>query len=184
MLIRRALPADGRAIHAIAQRFHVQRIPEDLNAGQGFLLNLHPEEEYARRIEASPNCVVAETEGVVAGFITAYPIETCRPWIDARDVTYAYILEQAGPEDLLLDQIGVLPEFIGRQVAASLYREFERSASGRAVWLDIVHGPVRNQRSVRFFHERFGFRLVREMSGGPLRFGVYRKDAGLPPQLP
>lgn len=178
--VRQARPGDGLKMRGILERLLVRRVPEDLNAETGFLLGDYSAEEFEHRLAHSSIIFLAEAGETPAGYLTAYPRPVFAPFVEAArpsNPAYAWILDHGGPDVVLLDQIGVLPEFRQLRTARALYDAFAAGAGPAPVMLDIVHAPVRNRRSVAFFQERLGYHLVTEIASGPILSGIYRREA-------
>jgi GNAT superfamily N-acetyltransferase len=166
-------------MHEVLLSVLARRIPEDLNGETGFLVTHHTSATYDERLALSSLGFVAEASGRIVGFLLAYPRKVFAPWVEAAriaDPGYAYILDTGGPDVVLLDQIGVLPEWRRLGTAPRLYEAFAAAATSHPVMLDIVHAPVLNKRSVSFFCDRLGYRLMGEFPGRVLTTGIYRKD--------
>jgi len=170
--VRRAAAADGAHMHALTASVRPARVPEDMDPAAGFLMSLHPAETYSRRAAASHLCFVAESASGLAGFLTAYPASLCACWYPP-DSGYARAMAEAGPDSVLLDQIAVSPAHRKLGVATRLYDAFAAACGPRPVVLDILHAPVANLSSLRFFRDQRGYRLLRESASSGFVYGLY-----------
>jgi len=136
MLIRDMAPADLSAIHAINE------------AGTPGVHGASPEQLAAITRESSI-AIVAEVDGVVAGFCQVLP-----PGADYRSVNYRWF--SARYDDFVyLDRVAVAAEHRGLGIGGRLYEEVERRT--RATWFTLeVNLRPRNDGSLRF-HARRGF---------------------------
>jgi ribosomal protein S18 acetylase RimI-like enzyme len=136
--------------------------PEEADGSQGYLVFQGTPEEYRERIAACPYSVVAvDAKGAATGYLLA----------SYRD---AHGVEREGY--LLVDQICVGPAARGGGLAQRMLDRVTAEAGGRTVGAAIMHAPVRNERSLRFFTEKNGFRLVREFPEGNFRWGYYERE--------
>lgn len=158
--LRRAGAEDAEAMAELSRS--VAYRPEEADGSQGYLVFQGTPEEYRERIAACPYSVVAvDAKGAATGYLLA----------SYRD---AFGVEREGY--LLVDQICVGPAARGGGLAQRMLDRVTAEAGGRTVGAAIMHGPVRNERSLRFFTEKNGFRLVREFPEGNFRWGYYERE--------
>ena len=136
--------------------------PETADEARGYLVFQGTPEEYRERIAACPYSVVAvDAKGAATGYLLA----------SYRD---AFGVEREGY--LLVDQICVGPSARGSGLAQRMLDTVTTEAGRRVVGAAIMHAPVRNARSLRFFTEKNGFRLVREFPEGNFLWGYYERE--------
>ncbi len=158
--LRRAGLEDAEAMAELART--VAYRPETADGSQGYLVFQGTPEEYRERIAACPYTVVAvDAKGAATGYLLA----------SYRD---AFGVEREGY--LLVDQICVGPAARGGGLAQRMLDRVTGEAGRRVVGAAIMHEPVRNERSLRFFTEKNGFRLVREFPEGNFRWGYYERE--------
>lgn len=176
--IRPAVPADGPHLAAISQSVAFSRQTADPN--QGFLVFQGTPDEYAFRLSACPHSVVAVGEDdVPRAFLLATPGVTIadwakRGWVDTGEHT-AHILRHDPERYLLVDQIGVSPHARREGLAQRMFDAVMRAAEPAVVGASIMHAPLRNLRSIRFFTEKNGFSLVMTYSEPEFQWGYYEK---------
>jgi ribosomal protein S18 acetylase RimI-like enzyme len=165
-----ASPEHGAGASAVAEavRFH----PDSARSADGYLVHIATPEEYSRRFAASAYSVVAVDDDAVVGFLRAVGSDEAE-----LDPHYA---ELTAPQTLdgylLVDQIGLLPAYKGRGLAQQMLDAVIARSGARRLGAVIMHGPVRNARSLGFFTGRNGFSLVREFSEPPYDWGYYEKQ--------
>lgn len=158
--MRRAELADAEAMAALSRS--VAYRPETADEARGYLVFQGTPEEYRERIAACPYSVVAvDAKGAATGYLLA----------SYRD---AFGVEREGY--LLVDQICVGPAARGSGLAQRMLDTVTTEAGRRVVGAAIMHAPVRNARSLRFFTEKNGFRLVREFPEGNFLWGYYERE--------
>lgn len=171
--IRKARLKDAAGIAAVAESVRYQRGAAD--GAQGYLVYVGKPEDYLGRLKDDYLCFVAEKDGEVVGFVMASGWKRNT----ATHVEAAAVEERIfGEETLLVDQIGVKPEARGLGIAPALFEKVKRVAtqgvSTRRMTASIMHGPVRNERSIGFFAGRQGFRCVGEYhDGSGFLWGIY-----------
>lgn len=147
MLIRKARVEDGVAITSIAET--VRYRADFADPTKGYLVFVGTPEEYSRRLEGNDSSYVAEVDGRVVGFLLSCPADNA----------------------LLIDQIGVLPEF---RAAAAMFSLMVAEVQPKRITACIMHGPLFNQRSVGFFKGKCGFQCIGEYNEGDgFTWGIY-----------
>jgi uncharacterized protein len=136
VLLRDVLVTDLRAIHAI-------------NEASTPGVHTASPEELAAITRASCIALVAEMDGIVAGFC-----QVLAPKADYRSVNYAWF--SARYEDFVyLDRVAIAPAYRGQGIGGCLYEEVERRTGAQWLTLEVNLRP-RNDGSLRF-HARKGF---------------------------
>ncbi|MCX6612795.1 MAG: GNAT family N-acetyltransferase [Acidobacteria bacterium] len=162
MLIRKARVEDGVAIASIAET--VRYRAEDADPTKGYLVFVGTPEEYSRRLEGNDTSYVAEVDGKVVGFL----LTTLSSEDTATHIASSLIFSDNA---LLIDQIGVLPEF---RAAAAMYSLLVAEVKPKRITACIMHGPLFNQRSVGFFKGKCGFQCIGEYDEGDgFTWGIY-----------
>jgi GNAT superfamily N-acetyltransferase len=173
LFVRPALRSDTEAIAWIAESV---RKPESLQAGiseQGFLMYPRTASEYERRLELPGPSMIATWSDQPVGFLLASEVAAMQQ-AGLHDTALEVALSEDPPQPVLVDQIAVLPTYRKHGVGSALYEAMVRAAAGCTLYADIMHAPVRNVRSLNFFHERRGWTLRAEVREGPYLWGVYR----------
>ncbi len=173
MIIRQAKTSDAAAIAAIAES--VRFDPRRAEPNAGYLVYVGSPEEYAERLEHSETSYVVEKDGKTIAFL----LTTAAPGLTATHAdTDAVLARLFGEGTMLVDQIGVLPSARGLGAAPEMFAQFLREAKPRRLTASIMHGPMRNARSLGFFTGRFGFRCIGEYAEGDGMFwGIYEWKA-------
>ena len=169
MLIRKARVEDAAALAAVAES--VRYRDGDADPSRGYLVFVGTPEEYAERLEGSDTSYVAELDGkVIAFLLTSYSSEDTATQMEAEEVEGRIFGEGA----LLIDQIGVSPEARGQGAAAMLYAQMVKELKPTRMTACIMHWPLKNSRSIRFFTGRCGFRCIGEYhEGNGFLWGIY-----------
>jgi uncharacterized damage-inducible protein DinB/GNAT superfamily N-acetyltransferase len=173
MHIRKATPADAIAISAIAESLRYKvgaAIPSN-----GFLVFVGTPAEYASRLEGNDSSFVAELDGeVVAFLLTASGPGNTATHTDADEV----IARTFAGGALLVDQIGVSARAKGQGSAARLFEAALAQVKPVRMTASIMHGPLRNERSIGFFSGKNGFRCIGEYhEGHGFLWGIYEWKA-------
>jgi len=152
--LRRAGAADGAAVAGIAEA--VRYRPGSADGARGYLVYVRPAEEYATLFgRAETAAWIAEDEsGRALGFL----------WCERR-----------GEGEWYLEQIGIQPEARGLGVAAALHERMLAELSPARLECEIMHEPLRNERSRGFFL-RQGWRCVGEKADGEFVWGRYARE--------
>ncbi len=162
-----ALHGPGAAAVAEAVRFQ----PESARSADGYLVYIATAEEYSRRFASSAYSVVAVEDGVVVGFLRAVGGEEGEFTPESAELASHLPLEGY----VLVDQIGLRPDYKGKGLAQAMLDAVVARSRAQRLGAVIMHGPVRNARSLGFFTGRNGFSLVRELSDPPFVWGYYEK---------
>ena len=165
-MIRGAVPGDAEAISGVAESVFLR---EGAPMSRGFLRNRHTAEEYKRIIRETPLCLVAEEEGKVVGFLTAFAPEKMRPCNRAeREIA-------RGEGFVYVSQVGVRPEWAGKGIGTALYVELLRETGGARLVITISSNPP-NEASARF-HNKFGFVRTKEVTEEDgTKWGVHKRE--------
>jgi ribosomal protein S18 acetylase RimI-like enzyme len=156
--LRRATATDGAAVAGIAEA--VRYRPESADGAQGYLVYLRTAEGYASLFSLPEIAAwIAEDEcGRALGFL----------WCDRR-----------GEGEWHLEQIGIHPEARGLGVAAALHQRMLEELRPARLECEIMHEPLRNERSRGFFLKQ-GWRWVGEKADGPFVWGQYAREDSPP----
>lgn len=166
---------------AIALSKTVPLDPKDPYAGEkGFILYPKTPEWLLECIEHGACFVVAKDEGRIFGYLLGYTHalleHACNAVPEVADVWQWYL--QKGDRNIIcIDHLVVSPDYAnqghGKAILEFVYQEFPSAT----VWTEICLGPVRNERSIRFF-ESNGFTKRQEMQTEKQRVGMYEKVFG------
>jgi ribosomal protein S18 acetylase RimI-like enzyme len=181
--VRPLLPSDSEAIAFIAESV---RKPNNLRSGissKGFLVYPRTAEEYQTRVALPGPSMLATWRQEPVGFLLAAEIAALQE-AALHDSAVEVALNEGHPSPVLVDQIAVLPTHRESGVGSALYRAMIEAARGCTLYADIMHAPVRNARSLNFFHERRGWTLQAEVMEGPYAWGVYRHCVPAEPERP
>ncbi len=162
-----ALHGSGAAAVGEVVRFQAK----SAQPADGYLVFVGTSEEYARRFGASAYSVVAVDDGRVVGFLRAVGGEEEDLTPESANLANHLPL----PGYVLIDQIGLLPEYKGHGLAQAMLDAVVTQSGATRMGAVIMHGPVRNARSLGFFTGRNGFSLVRELTDPPFVWGYYEK---------
>jgi hypothetical protein len=166
MLVRKARVDDGAAIAAIAET--VRYRAGEADPTKGYLVFVGTPEDYSRRLEVNDSSYVAEVDGKVVGFLLTTP---------SSEDTATHIASSLIFSDnaLLVDQIGVLPEF---RAAKVMFGTMIEEVKPTRITACIMHGPLFNLRSVGFFKGKCGFQCIGEYDEGDgFTWGIYEWKA-------
>ncbi len=169
MIIRPARAEDAAQINAIAESVRFQAATADPD--RGYLVYVGTPADYAARIAANPGNLVAEVDGSVAGFLFfTQSAENTATHAGQREVMDLLFGEQA----TLIDQIGVHPDARGQGIAPALFAALLAGVKPSRLTAAIMHGPMRNERSIGFFAGRNQFRCIGEYhEGDGFLWGIY-----------
>ena len=167
--VRQAVSADAALLHRMARRLHVEG--RDWNSAQatGFFLYVGSEADYQKKLSESRYCYVAMLDDEAVGFLTTVTPDGVAKHPNPKNRT---LFEQNGKYPLVLEQIGVLPEHQGRGAGQALLDRMCADWSGRIV-ATVVHGPLRNERSINFLAVRNGWQQFREVRTSQRLWGFY-----------
>lgn len=168
--VRLALLEDAALLHRMAKRLHIEG--RDLNTAEatGFFLYAGSEEDYAATIAASPYCYVAVDGEQSAGFLTTMTPEQVSKHPSPKNRA---LFEENGEYPMVLEQIGVLPDFQGKGIGQALLDRLMADCPVSRVVATVVHWPVSNQRSIGFLVDRNGWRHFREVRTAKRVWGFY-----------
>ncbi len=137
---------------------------------EGFFLYAGGVEDYRKTIRESPHCYAAFEENRCVGFLTTVTPESLAalPAGKNRDV-----FQDQGEFPLLVEQVGVLPDFQNRGIGRALVEAMIENAPVTRIVVTLVHAPVCNQRSLRFFSRERGWRRWKEVTTSRRQWGFY-----------
>ncbi len=167
--IRKLVVDDAAELSAIAES--VRFAPPTADARQGYLVYVGTPEEYAARLAGASTGYLALWHGEAVGYLLVSP--------SAGDTaTHAgseAVLERVfGGDTWLVDQIGIRGEGKGKGIGAAMLERFFGGIKPKRATAVIMHGPMRNERSIGFFSGKHGFRCIGEYSEGDGMFwGIY-----------
>jgi ribosomal protein S18 acetylase RimI-like enzyme len=121
-----------------------------------------------RDLFASADAWVADSSGIVVGFVVAFLTESAhfRRVRGNHVEQWESLVASVGPSATYIDRLAVAPECRRRGIARRLYRRVFRAMPPPFVAL-LVERPVRNEASIRF-HRAAGFERT-----GSLQFDEY-----------
>lgn len=168
-VIAAATDQDAVHFHQIATWLQLQSRESEAAKKYGFFLYVGSEEDYRETIRESPFCFLARDGEQCTGFLTTVtPQSLARmPAGPDRD-----LFERNGEFPLLIEQIGVVPEWQGRGIGRELLEALVRHSGATWLMATVVHAPVRNERSIRFLL-RNGWTLYREVPTRRRVWGFY-----------
>lgn len=154
---------DAPAISRIARSLLLEG--RDLTSAEehGFFLFAGRDEFYEKMIRASHYCYVARDNGQCIGFITTREPAQLKAMPAGK---YRDIFLENGEFPLLIEQIGILPEWQNRGIGQALLDQVVASCPQPRITATVVVAPVRNSRSVRFFAEQNKWTLRRQVNTG------------------
>lgn len=170
MEILNAQVEDAPAIARIARSLLLEGRDLTYAETHGFFIFAGTTDHYAKMIRESRYCYVAKDDGQCIGFITTREpagVASLKP-SPSRDL----FLED-GEFPLVLEQIGVLPEWQDRGVGQALLDHLVNSTTHPRITATLVVGPIRNERSVRFFGEKNGWVLRRQAKAAARVWNFY-----------
>ncbi|MBI4903190.1 MAG: GNAT family N-acetyltransferase [Acidobacteria bacterium] len=170
--VRQAVSSDAALLHRMARRLHVEG--RDWNSAQatGFFLYVGSEADYSRKLSESPYCYVAMIDETPAGFLTTVTPEGVAKHPSEKN--RALFLDN-GQYPLLLEQIGVLPEYQGRGAGQAMLDRMIGDFPGHRIVATIIHAPLRNERSIGFLAGRNGWQQFREVRTAQRLWGFYER---------
>lgn len=162
-LIRRAEAGDAAGIRDVAANVRFQ--PGVADGAEGYLVGMFEVAEYEERLGRSAGSMVAvDAEGRVVAFLLT-------------DEAYRLTVAGASSEVVLIDQIGVRREAAGAGLGQRMMDAMTRVVRPERMAASIMHRPVRNAKSMRFFAEKNGFRYVGSEWDGEFEWGIYIWEA-------
>ena len=172
MKIRRATEADAEAVRAVAETGSAEKSGE-----RGFLVHVQTAAEYAVRSRVASHFYVAEEDAGIVGFLLAADarsLRLMREGMVGEDDVIDHVLERGGERMVYLDQIAVRTDRQRRRLGNQLFRQLVRDTAGSTLTGAILHEPIRNEASIRFF-AREGFRCTGEVREADLIWGIYER---------
>jgi ribosomal protein S18 acetylase RimI-like enzyme len=168
--VRQAKVEDAEAIQRVARLLSVEG--RDLRAAQdrGFFLFVGSLEKYRKKITDSPFCFVAFDDESCIGMLTTITPATLAAMAPGPNRN---LFDDHGSFPLLIEQIGVLPEYQGRGVGQSMLDSMVSASNATRLMATIVHWPVCNQRSINFLVNKNGWHLQREVTTEKRVWGFY-----------
>lgn len=162
-----ARPEHGAVLSELSRA--VAYSPETADPWRGYLVCQGTAEEYAALLTVCTASRVAfDADGRGVAFLLAKPGEIVRDELP-------FVERHQAEEYLLIDQIGVRPEARGEGLAQALLDAVVTAAGRRVVSAVIMHAPVRNLRSLRFFTEKNGFSFAGSYREAEFKWGYYEK---------
>jgi len=145
------------SVVALARSWQLDNLPVGEDRSQGFFIAGWELREYQTFVEKAEYFSVVTEVMKLAGFAVAYSQRHARldPWLH-RELT-PHIAEY-----LLIEQMCVAPEWVGRGVGTSLMRHMLNLHANGAVISEITREPL-NEASVNL-HKRFGFTPLLELT--------------------
>jgi ribosomal protein S18 acetylase RimI-like enzyme len=162
MLISEAQPGDENEILAVANsvKFAGNRKQE---AERGFLYFVKTAEEYRQRIKLSKFFLVAKNDnGKIIGFIIAHDRRALRKLqtLLPHEYPIQYVLAQHNIDVVYIEQLAVNAANQHEGVAQQMYDMLLQKEPHAKFFAAILHKPVPNNHSVRFFVDKNGWRLA------------------------
>ncbi|MBL8230814.1 MAG: GNAT family N-acetyltransferase [Bryobacterales bacterium] len=161
--IEQARAEDAPAIGRIARSLLLEGRDLDTAEAQGFFLFAGRDDFYAKMVSGSRYCYMARDGDECIGFITTREPSQLRAM---KPTKHLHLFLENGEFPLLIEQIGVLPQYQGRGIGQALLDRVLSDCSLPRVTATVVVGPVRNSRSVRFFAEQNQWTLRRQVNTG------------------
>jgi predicted GNAT superfamily acetyltransferase len=155
----------------LAQTYDLKQMASEQLAKVGFLVSNFHEEDYRGFIDRADHFYVLLEDRKLCGFLYAYSCDRNKDneWL-------SLLIKSRHPAPfIMIKQICIRSDLIGRGLAASLYQHLFSQAREYPLFAAIVLEPV-NQRSI-IFHERHGFRKVFQITppDGMLR-GIWMRS--------
>lgn len=174
--IRRLQVGDAAEMAAIAESVRFAGAGSDPR--QGYLVYVGTPEEYAARLQGASSGYLALWDGVAVGYLLITSSAGDTATHAGSDEVVSRIF---GEETWLVDQIGVRALGKGKGVGPAMFARFLDEARPKRVTAVIMHGPMRNVKSIGFFAGRNGFRCIGEYSEGDgMYWGIYEwKENGM-----
>ncbi len=138
----------------LAQTYDLKQMAPEQLAKLGFLVSNFHEEDYRAFIDRADHFYVLLEDRNLCGFLYAYSSDRIE-----EDEWFSLLIKSRYPGPfVIIKQICIGPDLIGRGLASSLYQHLFSQVREYPLFTAIVLEPV-NQRSI-IFHERHGFRKV------------------------
>ena len=171
MRIEAANPEHVPEIVALAQTYNLEQITSEQAAKLGFLASRFEEEDYQAFVRRANHFYVLLDNKTLSGFVYAYSSDRIQD-----DERLNLLIKSRHPDPfIVIKQICVRQDSIGRGLGTCLYRHLFGQVHGYPIFTAILLEPV-NHRSITF-HERHGFKKVYEITppDGMLR-GVWMRS--------
>lgn len=168
--VRQAQVEDAEAIQRVARLLSVEG--RDLRDAQnrGFFLFVGTLEKYRKKLTDSPFCFIAFDDEACIGMLTTVTPATLAAMPAGPN---RKLFDDHGSFPLLIEQIGVLPEYQGRGVGQAMLDAMMEASDATRFMATIVHWPVCNQRSINFLVKKNGWSLHREVTTEKRVWGFY-----------
>lgn len=158
-------------IVSLAQTCNLKQMASEQAARLGFLASNFQEEDYQAFIRRADHFYVLLENRNLCGFLYAYSSDLIQgdEWLNL-------LIRSRHPDHfVVIKQICIRPDLIGRGLATSLYQHLFTQVQEYPLFTAIVLEPV-NHRSI-IFHERLGFKKVFQITppDGMLR-GVWMRS--------
>lgn len=170
MKIRRALPSDAVPMHRVATTLQLEGRDLQLAQETGFFLFVGTPEHYRNTLTASPYCWVAMDDENCIGFLTTMTASGVAKFPKPKS---RELFSKDGKFPLVLEQIGVLPDWQRRGVGQALLDTLLQECPEPRIVSTIIHQPVRNTRSIQFLVEKNGWKPWREVRTEKRVWGFY-----------
>jgi len=171
-----ARPAHAPDLSRISQS--VAYVPGAADANQGYLVFQGTPVEYAIRLAACPHSVVAvRPDDTPVAFLLAMSGVVLSRWTSDDEAGPMQWIHRHTPETyLLVDQIGVAPEARSFGLAQQMLDAVIGAAQPKVVGASIMHSPLQNLRSTRFFTQKNGFSLIGTYPEEEFVWGYYERE--------
>ncbi len=177
--IRKAVFEDVASMQKIASGNQVAVENLSQYANQGFTIWPRSAEAYKASIERSPHVLVAEWNNEVIGHLLAYTIPVVKSLnkeMGCEDDVILSLSEMYGDDTVFVDQITISRSHQREGIGQLLDDYLCKSTPHNGKWVtDIVHNPVKNIASVKFF-EKLGFTEKCEIVQDEWTLGVYERS--------
>ena len=143
-------------VAVLAQTYELNDLSSGTAGETGFLVSAFSERDYQKFMQYDEHFYVSLAGETVAGFVLAYTSDNIQPdeWLNN-------LIKSRHPDPfILIKQICVDRDFIGRGIATSLYHHLFHVAPRWPHFAALVRDPP-NLRSIAF-HKKLGFYLVFE----------------------
>jgi GNAT superfamily N-acetyltransferase len=168
--IKPATVQDAEAMNRIARTLRLEGRDLQHAEEEGFFLYVGGVEDYRKTIRESAYCYSAFVDSGCVGFLTTVSPESLAALPPGRNRD---VFLDKGDFPLLIEQVGVLPEHQNRGIGRALLDTAIENAPVSRLVATLVHAPVCNQRSLRFFSKQHGWRLWKEVTTSRRQWGFY-----------
>lgn len=172
-----ARPGDESQIAEVACAVKISLAEGTEESDRGFLVWPQSPETYRERLDLSEHFLVARAEDKVVGFLMAYSrpvLQELQRGMTYEDNILSFALSRGGQDIIFIDQIAVVPTAARRGVASRMLDHLGRGAPNAHLIAGIIHKPVRNTASIRFF-QTHGSGFVCEVEQGEWTLGMYER---------